>query len=397
MEIWKRNLWICCIASFIVSIGMSQMAPMLPLYVAELGGTNPGDVARWSGIIFSCNFISLAIFSPIWGRLSDRYGRKPMVLRASLALAVIMFGMGLAQNVWQLCGLRLIQGTMSGFQAAIIPMVAQEAPSDRSGWALGMFFTSQVSGALLGPVFGGWLAETVGYRYTFFVIGSFCLMGFFSIFALRENFHVQPQAAALGLRESFQRLPNPKLIVGLFITTLVMQFALMSIQPIITVYITQLVTSQDHIALIAGLVFSCAGFASMLTASRIGHLADHIGSEKVLLASLLLAGFSFIPQGFVRNPAELGFLRFLLGIATAGLLPSVNNLIRQHTPPVCLGRIYGFNQSFQFIGNFLGAFLGGNIAAEFGIQNIFFFTALLLLLNAVWCRKIVCSSVIPDP
>ena len=217
MEIWKRNLWICCIASFIVSIGMSQMAPMLPLYVAELGVTNPGDVARWSGIIFSCNFISLAIFSPIWGRLSDRYGRKPMVLRASLALAVIMFGMGLAQNVWQLCGLRLIQGTMSGFQAAIIPMVAQEAPSDRSGWALGMFFTSQVSGALLGPVFGGWLAETVGYRYTFFVIGSFCLMGFFSIFALRENFHVQPQAAALGLRESFQRLPNPKLIVGLLL------------------------------------------------------------------------------------------------------------------------------------------------------------------------------------
>src|SRR5574344_2972067 len=114
MEIWKRNLWICCTASFSVSIGMSQMAPMLPLYVAELGVSDPGDIARWSGIIFGCNFISLALFSPVWGRLSDRYGRKPMVLRAALALAVIMFGMGLAQNVWQLCGLRLIQGTMSG-------------------------------------------------------------------------------------------------------------------------------------------------------------------------------------------------------------------------------------------------------------------------------------------
>ena len=390
MEIWKRNLWICCTASFIVSIGMSQMAPMLPLYVAELGVSDPGDIARWSGIIFGCNFISLALFSPVWGRLSDRYGRKPMVLRAALALAVIMFGMGLAQNVWQLCGLRLIQGTMSGFQAAIIPLVAQEAPSDRSGWALGMFFTSQVSGALLGPVLGGTLAEAVGYRRTFFVIGSFCLLGFFSLFALREDFQPLPQAASLTLRDTFRRLPKPQLILGLFATTLIMQFALMSIQPIITVYITQLVSSQEHIALIAGIVFSCAGFASMLTASRIGHLADRIGSDKVLLASLLLAGLSFIPQGFVTSPAELGALRFLLGVATAGLLPSVNNLIRQNTPSLCLGRIYGFNQSFQFIGNFLGAFLGGNIAAEFGIQNVFFLTAALLLLNSLWCRAMVC-------
>ena len=90
MEKWKQNLWICCCAGFIVSVGMSQMAPMLPLYVAELGIHDIQQIERWSGIIFGCNFISLAVFSPIWGRLSDRYGRKPMVLRASLWLAVIM-------------------------------------------------------------------------------------------------------------------------------------------------------------------------------------------------------------------------------------------------------------------------------------------------------------------
>ena len=83
MEIWKRNLFICCLASFIVSVGMSQMAPILPIYIEELGVSDPRDVARWAGIVFGCNFISLAIFSPIWGRLADRYGRKPMILRAS--------------------------------------------------------------------------------------------------------------------------------------------------------------------------------------------------------------------------------------------------------------------------------------------------------------------------
>ena len=96
MEVWKRNLLICCIASFIVSVGMSQMAPILPLYIHELGVEAPEDVARWSGIVFGCNFVSLAIFSPIWGRLADRFGRKPMILRASGWLGCIMIALGFA-------------------------------------------------------------------------------------------------------------------------------------------------------------------------------------------------------------------------------------------------------------------------------------------------------------
>lgn len=393
MEIWKRNLLICCCAGFIVSIGMSQMAPILPLYISELGIHNLEEVERWSGIIFSCNFISLAIFSPIWGRLSDKYGRKKMTLRASLWLGIIMVGMGLAQNVYQLAGLRLAQGAMSGFQAAVIPLIAQSTPRSRSGWALSMFFTAQVSGALLGPLFGGLLSEFAGYRENFFIIGAFCFAGFLLLFLLKEDFHPQPHTASMTLKRTFKELPNTKLIIGLFITTLVMQFALMSIQPIITVYITQLVTSQHHVAFIAGAVFSCAGFASMLSASRIGKLADRIGSQKILFVSLLIGGLSFIPQGLVRTPAQLGALRFILGIAVAGLLPSVNNLIRQYTPAVCLGRIYGFNQSAQFMGMFIGAFLGGNIAAAVGIKNVFFLTAAMLLINAVWCKMVICPSV----
>src|SRR5574344_2848380 len=112
MEIWKRNLLICCVTSFIVSVGMSQLAPMLPLYIASMGVTDTGDLERWAGIIFGSNFISLAIFSPVWGKLSDKYGRKPMTLRATTWLGVIMIGLGLAHNVYQLTALRLCQGAM---------------------------------------------------------------------------------------------------------------------------------------------------------------------------------------------------------------------------------------------------------------------------------------------
>jgi len=391
MEIWKRNLLICCLTSFIISVGMSQLAPMLPLYIASMGVTDVNDIERWAGIIFGSNFISLAIFSPIWGKLSDKYGRKPMTLRATTWLTVIMIGMGMANNVYQLTVLRLSQGALSGFQAAVVPMIAQGTPTDRSGWAMGMFFTAQVSGTLLGPVLGGWMSEVMGFRPMFFCMAGFCGLGVLALTFLKEDFHPQPQALTISLKETIAKLPKPKLVFGLAVTTFLLQFSIMSIEPIITVYISQLVKHSDHLALIAGAVFSCSGFASMLTASRIGKLGDRIGSEKILLGSLLVGVCSFIPQGFVTNPWQLGFLRFLLGVSTAGLMPSVNNLIRQNTPSICLGRIYGLNQSAQFLGMFMGSFSGGAIAAAMGIRNLFLVTALLLLLNALWCKKTICK------
>lgn len=387
MEIWKRNLYICCLASFIVSAGMSQMAPILPLYIAELGVADSGDVARWAGIVFGCNFISLAIFSPIWGKLADRYGRKPMILRASGWLGLIMIGMSFAQSVWHLVVLRLLQGCLSGFQAAVIPLIAQETPREHSGWAMGMFFTAQVTGGLLGPLIGGMISELIGIRHSFLLMGSLCLLGFLALTQVRETRRTAAAEAPAGLRDVFSALPHRRAVIGLFLTTLVLHFSLTCIQPILTVYVSELAPDTEHLAVISGAVFSSAGFASMLTASRLGHISDHIGAQNVLPACLLLAGLVSIPQGLVTAPWQLALLRFLHGIAIAGLMPSVNSLIRQLTPPACLGQIYGFNQSAQFIGMFSGAFLGGHLAAVFGIRQMFFAVALLLLIDAAWCRQ----------
>lgn len=387
MEIWKRNLYICCLASFIVSAGMSQMAPILPLYIAELGVADSGDVARWAGIVFGCNFISLAVFSPIWGKLADRYGRKPMILRASGWLGLIMIGMSFAQSVWHLVVLRLLQGCLSGFQAAVVPLIAQETPREHSGWAMGMFFTAQVTGGLLGPLIGGMISELIGIRHSFLLMGSLCLLGFLALTQVRETRRTAAAGTPAGLRDVFSALPHRRAVVGLFLTTLVLHFSLTCIQPILTVYVSELAPDTEHLAVISGAVFSSAGFASMLTASRLGHISDRIGAQNVLTACLLLAGLVSIPQGLVTAPWQLALLRFLHGIAIAGLMPSVNSLIRQLTSPDCLGQIYGFNQSAQFIGMFSGAFFGGHLAAVFGIRQMFFAVALLLLIDAAWCRR----------
>ena len=384
MEIWKKNLYVCWFAVFIVSSGMSQMAPSLPLYIEHLGIHDIAAITKWSGIVFGSNFISLAIFAPIWGKYADKFGRKPMILRASLWLSIIVICMGFVDNVYQLTGLRILQGALSGFQPAVITLVATQTPNERVGWALGILFSGQVGGTLLGPLFGGYLTETIGFHGDYILIGVMCFIAFLACFFFIEERKVARTQSALTFQEVWERLPNHKVTVCLFITTLVMQLSLMSIQPIITVYITQLSSNTSHIALISGAVFAASGLASIIAAPRLGKLSDKIGPQKVLLAALLVAGVLFIPQAFVENSWELGVLRFLLGLATAGLLPSVNSLINKSTPDVITGRAYGYNQSAQFLGVFLGSVLGGQMAGTFGIRYVFFVTGALLLMNGLW-------------
>ncbi|MCL6593565.1 MAG: MFS transporter, partial [Alicyclobacillus sp.] len=157
-----------------------------------------------------------------------------------------------------------------------------------------------------------------------------------------------------------------------------------SIQPIVTVYVTLLVGNASHVALISGCVVAAAGFANVLAAPQLGKLSDRIGPRRVLLVCLVLAALVFIPQAFVHSAWQLMALRFALGLTMAGLLPSINTLVKRNTPDAIAGRVYSYNQSAQYLGNIGGSLLGGQIAAAFGIRTVFFSTAALLLFNALW-------------
>lgn len=389
MEIWKRNLIVCWFGMFATSTGLSQLLPILPLYVNELGVHELAAVEWWSGLTYGVTFICMAVFSPIWGQAADKYGRKAMLLRASLGMAVVIGCMGFVQNVYQLAGLRLLQGVIAGYNSGAITLVATQTPTERSGWALGTLSTGAVAGMLLGPLFGGYMAEVAGIRSVFFAISGLLLVTFtLSLLFVREDFRPSAEGTS-SWGDIWGLIARPKVMVALFVTTFVLQLALMSIQPIITVYISQLAERTTRVALVSGLVFSATGFASILAAPRLGRLADRVGPAKVMLAALTVAGLLFIPQALVDSPWELMGLRFLLGLATAGLLPSVNTLIKRLTPDEITGRVFGYNQAAQFLGSFAGALMGGSVAAAFGIHYVFYLTAVLLLANAVWVYRTV--------
>lgn len=389
MEKWKRNLIVCWFGTFVTMIGMSQIAPILPIYVKDLGVSSIKLVEQISGIAFGATFVASAIFSPIWGKLADKYGRKPMLLRASLGMAIVVISMGFAHSVKFLIILRLLQGTISGYSTACTTLIATQTNREHAGVALGTLSTAGIAGSLFGPVIGGYLEQVVGIRNEFFIIGTLLFITFIaSLIFVKEDFKPS-EVKVLNFKEVWELIPDKVLVISMFITSFMLQLAFYSIEPIITVYVTSLSKNATNVAFISGLVFSTSGLANILAARKLGRLSDRIGAHKVMLVALIVAGIVFIPQAFVKNPWQLMGLRFILGLAAAGLTPSINTIIKKITPDAIVGRAFGFNMSALYLGTFCGSVLGGQISAAFGIKYIFFITSGLLLLNALWVYKTV--------
>lgn len=401
MPIWKRNLFVCWFGMFVTGIGMSQITPVLPLFIKHLGVSSIEVIDQLSGLAFGVTFIVSAIFSPIWGNAADRVGRKPMLLRASLGMAIVIFCMGFSKNVEMLIILRALQGAITGYSTACTTLIAVQTDKEHAGYALGMLSTANVAGSLIGPTIGGVIEDTIGLQPVFFITGILMFIAFLTtVLFVKEEF-VRDEQKELSSREIWQAVPEKRLTVILSITYFVITFGLYTIEPIVTVYVDQLSLNSSHVALIAGLVFSSTGLANIIAAPRLGKLSDQVGAHKVILFSLIAAGLLYIPQAFVTNPWQLMGLRFLLGMTMGGLNPSVNILIKKITPSAMTGRIFGFTVSAGYLGVFCGSVLGGQVAAAFGIQSVFFITSTLLLLNALWVygnvyKKLERREAVPD-
>lgn len=194
-DYWRRNLVVCVFGSFSTLVSLSMLLPFLPLFVQQLGVDSQSAVVEWSGIAFSATFFGTAITAPLWGRLADRYGRKPMLTRAAVGMAIVMSLIGLAQNVTELVGLRLLAGLIGGYASASTVMIGTQTPPDRAGWALGILSTGALAGNLIGPLIGGLLPPLIGIRGTFFFGGGIiAVAALLTIFVVREDF--QPASDA---------------------------------------------------------------------------------------------------------------------------------------------------------------------------------------------------------
>ncbi|EMH4161491.1 multidrug efflux MFS transporter MdtG [Pluralibacter gergoviae] len=382
---WKRNLAVAWIGCFLTGAGFSLVMPFLPLYVESLGVSGHGALNMWSGLVFSITFLFSAIASPFWGGLADRKGRKIMLLRSALGMSIVMLLMGVAQNIWQFLILRALLGLLGGFVPNANALIATQVPRYKSGWALGTLSTGAVSGALLGPMAGGIMADHYGLRPVFLMTAGVLFLCFLlTLFFIREQFTPVNKKEMLRAKHVLGSLKNPKLVLSLFVTTLIIQVATGSIAPILTLYVRELAGNVSNIAFISGMIASVPGVAALLSAPRLGKLGDRIGPEKILIAALLVSVLLLIPMAFVQAPWQLGVLRFLLGAADGALLPAVQTLLIYNASNQIASRIFSYNQSFRDIGNVTGPLIGAAISASYGFRSVFIVTALVVLFNACY-------------
>lgn len=385
MEAWKVNLISVWFGCFFTGLAISQILPFLPLYVAQLGVSSHEALSMWSGLTFSITFLVSAIVSPMWGSLADRKGRKLMLLRASLGMAIAILLQAFATNVWQLLLLRGVMGLTSGYIPNAMALVASQVPRERSGWALSTLSTAQISGVIGGPLMGGFLADHVGLRAVFIITAILLMVSFLvTLFLIKEG--VRPKiskAQRLSGKAVFASLPYPRLVISLFVTTMVIQLCNGSVGPILALFIQTLSPDTANIAFLSGMIAAIPGVSALISAPRLGKLGDRIGTARILMATLVCAVGLFFAMSFVTSPLQLGVLRFLLGFADGAMMPAVQTLLLKYSTDQVTGRIFGYNQSFMYLGNVAGPLMGATVSAMAGFRWVFVATAVVVLLN-VW-------------
>jgi MFS family permease len=386
---WRRNLFVSLIGSFTIIVAMTLLLPFLPLYVEELGVTGHAAIVQWSGIAYGATFFAAALVAPLWGRLGDRYGRKVMLVRASFGMAVAMSLTGMAQNIWQLVLLRVLIGFAGGYSSGSTILVAMQTPKDRSGWALGTLAAGIMAGNLVGPLVGGALPSLIGIRNTFLLAGGVIFISFLATtFLIKEDPRRADKASAAPKTKqqdsAWSRIPDKGPVFAMLFTGMLLMFATMSIEPIITVYVGQLVEDQNRVILISGVVMSAAALGSILSASRLGRLADRIGHWSVITGALAVSALLLIPQAFVTSSWQLVGLRFLMGLALGGLLPCITAVIRHNVPDGVGGNVLGLSISAQYTGQVVGPLAGGFVGGHFGMRAVFLFTCALMALGAAF-------------
>jgi DHA1 family multidrug resistance protein-like MFS transporter len=388
-ESWKKTLWVMAGVQCIMMMAFSSMGPFLALFIEQLGVHELHKVDIWAGVISSSNFLVAAVLSPLWGALADRTGRKVMVLRSTFAISLFTSLMGFSQNTWELLGIRMLQGAFSGFSASAIALVSSIIPEERLGFALGWLQSAAMVGSLVGPLAGGVAADLLhSYRAVFFLTSTFAM----TAFAITALFVKEPFKAAVSerrkpsLMEQFKAVSRLKAVRTMFLVLFLTQFTVISVQPVLPLFMKELAGGAGYLGTLAGFAFAVTGLADLIASPFLGKRSDKLGYRRVLTICMTGAGLFYLPQAFAPNIWVFVLSRFGLGLFVGGILPTANALVGRLTPPEQRGQVYGFTSSATFLGSFAGPLLGGLGSAAFGIRWMLGITSLLYFLNMVWVR-----------
>ncbi len=385
LETWEKNLYAVWVSQFLALMGANLVFPFIPFFVKDLGIESDSDAALWSGVLATATGAMLFISSPLWGSLSDRFGRKNMLLRAYAGATVTITAQAIVQNVWQLLALRALQGVFVGTIPAATALIAGGTPQRRMAYALGLVQMAVFLSQTVGPVAGGLMAGVVGFRITFALGGIMYIVSFvLCLVFVKEDF----QRPEPGQRTSYIENLGTVMRVPTMLLLITVMFLVSSAAVFVRPVVPLLVASFSHSGVEAksGFVFAAIALTSAIAAVVSGRIAERTGYRNALIVSALGAGAAYALVGAAYSLPPLLLLMALVGVFSGAMIPMVNALIGARAPDGKHGSAFGLVGSAQALSFAIAPLLGGLTAKQFGIHAGFPIVGALLVAVAalVW-------------
>lgn len=337
---WQRNVWALSLIVFTAFVGFQFFSPFLPLYVKELGVSDPAEIAVWSGVLMAITPGLAGLLGPLWGRLADRVGRKLMMVRSLVGFIVTIAAMGLVTSVTQLFVARLVQGIFAGFSVMAMALASVSCPRDKVPVAIGRVQSAQLLSAAVGPAAGGYVASHFGIRYAFFVTAGLCavaLLGLVVLFKEERPGEAARRPAPLPFRDVI-RLPHFALVLGLL---LIAQFIDRGLALLIPLKVAHL-PDVERIAAVSGIIISVSAVCGTISASLAGRLAQSLPLGRLLLIGCLTGGVPCALMAWTSSWVWLLILRCLVGFSLGGALTLAYSLGGHLTPSDNRGAAFGW-------------------------------------------------------
>lgn len=376
----RLNLWITCAAQFLTLAGMTAVLPLMPVYLKQIGVSDPDALRYWTGILGSAPFAVAVFATPLWGLLSDRVGKKPMVVRSVAGMAVTTVGIGLSSSPAALFACRSLQGAVSGVFPAAVGLVTAWTPKQQLSRALAYLQSARAGGALMGPLIGGLLADIFGIRAVCFGVGALCAGTAIACSLLLDESTAEVTVQARSATDAtWRELLGNRTLSGMMMLLVLFQANIMCSWPTLALFVEQFGIGKHSLGATTGLVVFAAGLPNMLTATTWSRLSRRFGIQQMLVLSLILTGAANLLVPLAHRIGFVFLFRALAGLSMAGFIPLAFELMNETSPDSARGRTAGLGSTAMMLGNVIGPLTGGWLAVHLDLAATFWVPGLVLL------------------
>ncbi|MGD9796999.1 MAG: MFS transporter [Acidimicrobiia bacterium] len=396
-EQWKRNNFAATLAVFLLTAGFAFTIPFLPVYLQEIETMTDEKAAFWAGVASALGGLGSMISGPIWGVLGDRYGRKPMLVRAAFGGAIGLFLFAFAAATWQVVAIRFFIGVMAGAPAAAMALMATSTPSEHLGRSLGVFQAATQAGLAIGPLVAATLLSWLSFEWTFIVTAGVMLCGAIAtVVMVVEDRVAETERKARPKGELGAALRSPAVLAILFVVAVVGIGRPMT-QPILPGFVKEILDGSGSVNFTIGLLFFGMSALTAVASLYTARINERFGFNRVVLVTCLVSAVLIALTGASSTVVQLLVLTWVVAFLQGILATGTVALLSTAVSAAVVSGVFGVYQSVQAGSGQVGPLLGGSLAVGLGFRWVFVVGGALFFVAGGIAYAVLQRSSRPNP